>query len=152
MPDTPPTTRWFHYAAFSVVSVYLVLVGGVLMICGRIPLPVSPRRVVGVILRGGRIRGPLGAIEHLRGNCYVAEIDADLRSDDPATIGPDGHEPRSHLKLYEDDRLLLLAHRSIDEIAEQGRGRFLHTARHIYFSTSDNSDPRANGRRYHFKD
>jgi hypothetical protein len=56
---------------------------------------------------------------------------------------------RSHVLLYEDDRLLGPAHTSPHaEIAELGRGRFSHWDEMIVFSASDNSDANSNGRKY----
>jgi hypothetical protein len=53
--------------------------------------------------------------------------------------------------LYEDDVLLLQAHESQSLIAEYGRGRYILREDLLFFSTSDNSDPRDNERRYTLK-
>jgi hypothetical protein len=56
---------------------------------------------------------------------------------------------RSHVLLYENDRLLGPAHVSPHaDIAEFGRGRFAHWGEAIIFSASDNTDANTNGRRY----
>lgn len=152
MTSTRPTNRWFNRLAFLVVSVYLLGVATVLLCARRIPLPFSPRRALLVLLRG-RVRGDLHDLRHVRGHCYAGEIEPDLPSDPLVAQGLiAGHVIGSSIKLYENERILLLAHTSIDEIAALGEGRFLHTERTIYFSTSDGSDPRINGRRYHFVD
>ena len=55
---------------------------------------------------------------------------------------------KSTLRLYEDGGELGPAHVAHKEIRELGRGRHSHWKTAIWFSTSDNSDPRTNGRRY----
>jgi hypothetical protein len=57
-------------------------------------------------------------------------------------------EGSSMLILLEDDRPLAAPHTAHDEIRRLGRGRYSHWGRCIYFSTSDNTDPRKNGRVY----
>jgi len=55
----------------------------------------------------------------------------------------------STLKLYEDGKPLGPAHSSHADIAKLGGGRWAHWGRNaVQFSTSDNSDPRTNGRKY----
>lgn len=55
---------------------------------------------------------------------------------------------RSPLRVSEDGKALPLPHAAYDEIASVGMGRYSHRDTGLYFSASDNSDPRANGRRY----
>jgi len=56
---------------------------------------------------------------------------------------------RSGLMLFEDGRPLGPAHAVHDDIRKKGRGRYSHWTRGtLYFSTSDHSDPRTNGRTY----
>lgn len=74
------------------------------------------------------------------GHAYVTEIDA--YGDDV-----DNFE-RSSLVLYEDGAPLGPAHTLHDTIREDGGGAFSHWFNAIYFSASDNSDPRTNGRLY----
>lgn len=50
--------------------------------------------------------------------------------------------------LLEDGILLGPGGASRDSVQRQGAGRFIHRRNTLYFSASDNSDPRANGRRY----
>ena len=57
-------------------------------------------------------------------------------------------EGSSMLILLEDDLPLAAPHTVHDEIRRLGRGRYSHWGRCIYFSTSDNTDPRNNGRVY----
>ncbi|QIG98998.2 hypothetical protein [Bradyrhizobium sp. 6(2017)] len=69
--------------------------------------------------------------------------------------------PLDAAQLYEDDRPLGPANSSKEEIIDKGAGRFLfyrETERAtnyfgpvLVFSTSDNTDPNTNGRKYHLK-
>lgn len=61
------------------------------------------------------------------------------------TIGNPG---QSKTQLFENDQLLGPAHSLHETIRSAGRGRFSHWGSNLYFSTSDNSDPRTNGRIY----
>src|SRR5436853_5305763 len=49
---------------------------------------------------------------------------------------------RSRLRLMEDGKPLGPAHASHDDIRSHGGGLFSHWGDDLYFSTSDNSDPR----------
>jgi len=60
----------------------------------------------------------------------------------------DAHPRHSTLMLYEDGRILGIAHSVHDHIRRYGSGRFSHWNTSLYFSASDNSDPNTNGRRY----
>jgi hypothetical protein len=64
-------------------------------------------------------------------------------------VATDSHD-RSHslLRLYENGQLLGAAHSLHSEIRERGQGRYSHWNGRLWFSTSDSSDPRANGRAY----
>lgn len=55
---------------------------------------------------------------------------------------------KSELNLLEDNRLLGPGHAYHEGIRQVGEGRFSHWRALIYMSTSDNSDPRTNGRIY----
>lgn len=54
----------------------------------------------------------------------------------------------SSLRLLEDGRHLGPVGAGHDDIRQQGGGRFSHWSSTVFFSTSDNSDPRTNGRVY----
>jgi hypothetical protein len=54
----------------------------------------------------------------------------------------------SNLELRENGSLLGSAHSAHDDIRSQGGGRFSHWYNYLYFSTSDGTDPRVNGRAY----
>lgn len=58
------------------------------------------------------------------------------------------HPQRSRVVLLEDGRPLGPAHAVHATIREQGHGAFSHWLDQIYFSSSDGSDPRSNGREY----
>jgi hypothetical protein len=50
--------------------------------------------------------------------------------------------------LYEDGHLLYQPHESQSFIATLGRGSYILKEKFLFFSTSDNSDPETNGRKY----
>jgi hypothetical protein len=54
----------------------------------------------------------------------------------------------SNLELRENGLLLGAAHSAHQDIRSQGGGRFSHWYDYLYFSTSDGTDPRVNGRAY----
>lgn len=54
----------------------------------------------------------------------------------------------SELELFEDETKFLKPHSLHQEIDERGEGRYSHWGQNLYFSASDNSDPRLNGHVY----
>jgi hypothetical protein len=58
--------------------------------------------------------------------------------------------PLSDLRVLEDGRTLSPARAWHAEIMERGAGAFSHWRSHVFFSSSDNSDPRTNSRSYSF--
>lgn len=60
----------------------------------------------------------------------------------------DAKKGRSEAVLMENERPLGPAHEPDSLIQQQGQGRFNHWKDQLTFSTSDNSDPRSNGRTY----
>lgn len=71
-----------------------------------------------------------------QGHCYVVELPGEVTG-----------------TLFEDGAPLGLADSRHDDIRQRGRGQYSFwpkTKTTLYFSTSDNSDPRRNGRRYAF--
>ena len=97
-------------------------------------------------------QGPPGAIRKLIyfrtfGDSGVAFINLEQKLRE---IGDTAEAPeRSPVILYEDGKPLGPAHSVHEDIAKFGHGRFSHWARvGFIFSTSDNSDPRTNGRKY----
>jgi hypothetical protein len=61
---------------------------------------------------------------------------------------PSDQESVSLLRVLENGKSLNRPHHPHEAIREQGEGRFSHWANFLYFSSSDNSDPRCNGREY----
>lgn len=57
----------------------------------------------------------------------------------------------SRIILQENGRPLGPAHSEINEVRSAGHGAFIHLGRDLFFSTSDNSDPRTNGRSYEIR-
>lgn len=56
----------------------------------------------------------------------------------------------STLNVYENDIALGPAHSLHDDVRTIGNGRFSHWGNDLYFTSSDNTDPRINGRKYTF--
>lgn len=81
-------------------------------------------------------------IEPESGRCWCASIPRLA----PGDSIEDGH--RSELALFEDGKLMGPAHTPHDDIRQHGGGLFSHWEDTLFFSTSDNSDPRSSGRKY----
>lgn len=86
-------------------------------------------------------------LSHLGGNSFQWEVPelgplAEIRGDMPSA------PQQSGLRLLEDGLALARAHALHSEIREGGRGVYSHWGGHLYFSSSDNSSPLSNGRRY----
>ena len=76
---------------------------------------------------------------------YVLRVDQLCEFEDA-----DEGDQKSPVILYENDKPLGPAHNNHDDIEWLGQGRYTHLKNHgILMSTSDNSDPRTNGRRYY---
>jgi len=60
----------------------------------------------------------------------------------------DGQFNRSKLRIFENGVEMGPAHSLHKDIREEGSGRFSHWKTALYFSATDNSDPRTNGRIY----
>jgi hypothetical protein len=84
-----------------------------------------------------------GKIQHEIGHSFVCRLQHESPSDDGAV---------STLRLFEDGKELAPAHSLHALIRTEGKGRWSHWGkpgnRMVLFSSSDNSDPRTNGRRY----
>jgi predicted O-methyltransferase YrrM len=94
---------------------------------------------------GGReklmsLRGPIPCVRESGHAWQVFVGHNDLADDRTGNASP--------LELLENERPLGPAHCLHAEIREKGGGRYSHWAGNLWFSASDNSDPRANGRRY----
>ncbi len=92
---------------------------------------------------GRQARIDAAAVTHAEGHCFTVPV-------------PDGHDIADHsdapyrspCRLYEDDKALGPAHAMHRQIRNIGEGLFSHWEWRLYFSASDNSDPRTNGRAY----
>ena len=81
---------------------------------------------------------------HVDGHCYIAELSDIGRTGDTLS------DPcASDVLLVENETVLGPPHTTHSAIAQDGQGRYSHWHSALYFSTSDNSDPRSNGREYH---
>src|SRR5262245_14107758 len=101
-------------------------------------------RLLRRLLNASDVRIPieqLRDIRHEAGNCYAAAVDPALISD---------AESFSGVIVYEDNRPLPKPHAHHDTIRRLGHGRFSHWRGQVYFATTDNTDPRTNGRVYTF--
>jgi hypothetical protein len=119
------------------VSGYLLIAGLWLVVTRQVPAP-----GIGKVLRSlfrRRHRSTLAGAMPEQGHCWLAPLPGHLPSD---------AESGSRIRVLEDGKALGPAHASHDEIRRVGSGRFSHWGAQLYFSTSDNSDPRSNGRRY----
>lgn len=61
-----------------------------------------------------------------------------------------GQPSRSTIVLCEDQKRLAPGHAAHDDIRSKGFGRYSHWGFDVIFSTSDNSDPNTNHRRYSY--
>jgi hypothetical protein len=123
------------------VSVYLLFVGIWLVLTRRIKVKGLDKAVKRFF--GRPYAGELRDFRHDDGHSWVASVPSNLLSDEEAA---------SCLGVFEGDRQLGPGHSPHDEIRRQGNGRFSHWGAKIYLSTSDNSSPVTNGRRYHVRE
>jgi hypothetical protein len=76
------------------------------------------------------------------GHCFTVQVPS-------SPVGDSEGEPdHSPAQVFEDGVALGPAHAAHAEIRQKGGGRYSHWQNTLYFSTSDNSDPNTNGRRY----
>jgi SAM-dependent methyltransferase len=81
-------------------------------------------------------------LEQEAGHCWRAKMPDDMVNDAP------DHVTASTLELFEDHLPLGPRHSLHDRIRQLGGGRYSHWNGFLYFSSSDNTDPRHNGRTY----
>ena len=141
MPNLSETRRWRDPIAVVLVSFYLVGVGLFLILTRRIAAP--PFLHVFRALVRKPYTGTLSVFGPEQGHCFYAPVPSYLLSD---------LESSSSLVLFEDGRPLGPAHAPHDQMRSLGGGRYSHWGTHLFFTTSDNSDPRSNGRRYTVKE
>lgn len=132
-----PAGPLFHWFSVIVVSGWMLLAASWLLVRGRLP----GRYVlqVGRAVFRRRYRGELADVRAEQGRCWVGTIRQGVPSD--ADIG-------SRLVVLEDGVPLPHPHAAHDDIRRLGQGRYSHWTSNVYFATSDDSDPRHNGRRY----
>lgn len=93
-----------------------------------------------------RVPRPLpGPFEHVGGYVWRAAL-----PDLSAVADTDQNPMRSPLRLLEDGQWLPYAHCHLPALRRFGLGRYRHTGDSVLFSSSDNSNPNANGRRYSY--
>lgn len=132
-----PAGFLFHWFSVVAVMLWLLLAASWLFVTGKLPI-----RLVWQTARASfrrRYKGQLTEFRAENGHCYIASLPPKLPSD--ADIG-------SSLVVLEDGTALAAGHAGHDEIRALGRGRYSHWSGNLYFATSDNSDPRTNGRIY----
>jgi hypothetical protein len=97
-----------------------------------------------------RVDLAISSMEPESGYAYLAEIGRPQGALPIFSPVPDsaGRPAASDLALYEADRPLGPAHSLHDQIRHEGNGRYSHWGDHVFFSSSDNTDPRTNGRTY----
>jgi O-methyltransferase len=77
-----------------------------------------------------------------QGHCFVCPLPS-------APAGDTADDPHgSGVEIFEDGRALGPGHSAHDAIRRDGSGRYSHWHDVVYFSASDNTDPRRNRRRY----
>ena len=119
------------------VNAYLLAVGMWLIATRQIPAPGFLR--IGLALMKRPYSGDLQGCSFESGDCFLAKLPEGLLSD---------RDSVSALRVFEDGRELGPAHAAHSDIRQHGGGRYSHWGDQLYFSASDNSDPRTNGRRY----
>ena len=132
-----PSGWLFHWFSVVAVSCYLMLCAAWLFARGRI----DPRLIWHVARAPLRRkwRGPLTELRSELGKCFKATVPKSMASD--GDIG-------SRLVVLENGIPLAKAHCGHDEIRKHGQGRYSHWHNTVYFATSDDTDPRTNGRTY----
>ena len=123
------------------VSIFIVIVAVWLVATGRISSPGLVKYLRSLFV--GRQSGLMHNINHESGHCYVVIVPEQLLSD---------REVASWVHLFEDGKPIGPAHCPHDQVRQFGGGRFSHWGAEVYFSSSDNSDPRTNGRDYAWRE
>ena len=104
------------------------------------------KQVVVWVYRGDQLTNRIIAMVPESQGGFIAEIpEYTALANDPANL------QRSRLVLYENGRRLGPAHAPFDSIRKVGRGHYNHWQDVLFFSATDNSDARTNGRVYSFE-
>jgi hypothetical protein len=81
---------------------------------------------------------------HEIGHCWLVHVGhADAADNRTSNASP--------IRLFESNKPLGPAHSLHADVREKGLGHYSHWGDYLYFSTSDNSDPRRNARRYSYR-
>jgi hypothetical protein len=91
---------------------------------------------------------PADEIAHTDGRAWIVNVQD--RLDWPwQAQGGDPYDPfRSDLQLFEEGRRLEPHRAALEVIRTSGGGAYTHWGRRLWFSSSDGTDPRSNGREY----
>jgi 2-polyprenyl-3-methyl-5-hydroxy-6-metoxy-1,4-benzoquinol methylase len=108
-----------------------------------VELPSDARHKVGSSSQ--RYPLPCDTMMHDDGLCYRVKLDI------PAASDSDESHPASVIRLFENDAPLGPSHALHADIRASGGGAYSHWSDDLYFSSSDGSDPRVNGRRYEIR-
>ena len=103
-------------------------------------VPVSGKIDPGSIRAQGGLQGPYAYVTNIQPQMFPNRPD---RNEAPQA---------SALRLWENDVELGPAHSIHQTLAVSGQGRFSHWGQNLFFSSSDGSDPRSNGRLYTYTD
>ena len=95
------------------------------------------------VFRGDQLSNTIMFVSPERDGGYLTEV-PERRAGANDLANPQ----RSTLTVYENGKPLGPPHAPFDDIRKLGRGRFNHWENLVFFTTSDNSDPRTNGRTY----
>lgn len=130
----------FAFRIVSIISVsfYLLTVYLFLRIKGRIRPPFAIAGLPKTWFRRP-FRGELAGFIAEDGFCWLAGVPDYILSD---------RESYSKLVVLEDDQPLPQPHAAHDAIRKVGKGAYSHWGSVVYLSSSDNSDPSRNGRKY----
>jgi hypothetical protein len=145
MPDKDEVTMntktpGFVFRALSIVGVsfYLLTVFLILRFKRRIRPPFSLTQIPKTWLRRP-FKGELAGFTAEDGFCWLAGVPNYILSD---------RESYSKLVVLEDGQPLPQPHAAHDAIRRDGRGAYSHWGSVVYLSSSDNTDPSKNGRKY----
>lgn len=127
----------YRTTSIILVSTYLFFVAIWLVVTRQIPAP-GLKKILGAGLRRP-YEGTLSDFHADEGHCWTAKVPEFLLSDKEAS---------SALQLMEEGAPMGPAHSPHEDIRRYGSGRYSHWGPIVYFSSSDNSDPKTNGRRY----
>lgn len=130
----PTIPEWARQRSFAVGLCFLIVITGFVLV---LPL-IAPTS--SVVINSASISPDSG---------YAFIATPNLTSSFPFEIVSDGlGYTGSDLQLFEDHHLLGPAHSVHESIRREGMGRYSYWRQSLWFSTSDNTDPRTNGRQY----